>query len=118
MEVGGGGAMEARCLCTSPADLLVHRLHAHPTRPSLSSYSLSSAASLSVCPPAQANSAILNALLTLLNERLFDNGSERITVPLTCLVSASSAPCCALLGGCGGQCALAVPSHLLPCRPC
>ena len=35
---------------------------------------------------AQANSAILNALLTLLNERLFDNGSERIAVPLTCLV--------------------------------
>jgi hypothetical protein len=36
----------------------------------------------------QANSAILNALLTLLNERLFDNGSERIEVPLLCLVSA------------------------------
>ncbi|PRW59240.1 ATPase associated with various cellular activities AAA_5 [Chlorella sorokiniana] len=38
----------------------------------------------------KANSAILNALLTLLNERLFDNGSERITVPLTCLVGASN----------------------------
>lgn len=42
-------------------------------------------------PPAQANSAILNALLTLLNERLFDNGNERIEVPLTCLVSAAVA---------------------------
>ena len=35
----------------------------------------------------QANSAILNALLTLLNERLFDNGSKRLPVPLLCLVS-------------------------------
>ena len=34
----------------------------------------------------KANSAILNALLTLLNERLFDNGSKRIAVPLLCLV--------------------------------
>ena len=34
----------------------------------------------------KANSAILNALLTLLNERLFDNGYQRITVPLLCLV--------------------------------
>ncbi|KAL4425569.1 hypothetical protein ABPG75_009585 [Micractinium tetrahymenae] len=38
----------------------------------------------------KANSAILNALLTLLNERLFDNGNERIEVPLTCLVGASN----------------------------
>ncbi|KAL4859996.1 hypothetical protein ACK3TF_000225 [Chlorella vulgaris] len=38
----------------------------------------------------KANSAILNALLTLLNERLFDNGNERITVPLLCLVGASN----------------------------
>lgn len=38
----------------------------------------------------KANSAILNALLTLLNERLFDNGSERIPVPLLCLVGASN----------------------------
>ena len=36
----------------------------------------------------KANSAILNALLTLLNERLFDNGSERLPVPLLCLVRA------------------------------
>ena len=35
----------------------------------------------------KANSAILNSLLTLLNERLFDNGATRHTVPLTCLVS-------------------------------
>jgi MoxR-like ATPase len=38
----------------------------------------------------KANSAILNALLTLLNERLFDNGSDRIKVPLLCLVGASN----------------------------
>jgi MoxR-like ATPase len=36
----------------------------------------------------KANSAILNALLTLLNERLFDNGNERLEVPLLCLVRA------------------------------
>ena len=35
----------------------------------------------------KANSAILNALLTLLNERLFDNGNQRLRVPLLCLVS-------------------------------
>ena len=35
----------------------------------------------------KANSAILNALLTLLNERLFDNGNQRLEVPLLCLVS-------------------------------
>ena len=34
----------------------------------------------------KANSAILNSLLTLLNERLFDNGGSRHAVPLTCLV--------------------------------
>lgn len=34
----------------------------------------------------KANSAILNALLTLLNERLFDNGNQRLPVPLMCLV--------------------------------
>ena len=34
----------------------------------------------------KANSAILNTLLTVLNERLFDNGNERIRVPLVCLV--------------------------------
>lgn len=37
----------------------------------------------------KANSAILNSLLTILNERLFDNGNERIEVPLLCLVGAS-----------------------------
>lgn len=35
----------------------------------------------------KANSAILNTLLTILNERLFDNGTERAKVPLICLVS-------------------------------
>ena len=38
----------------------------------------------------KANSAILNSLLTILNERLFDNGNERVKVPLLCLVGASN----------------------------
>jgi hypothetical protein len=38
----------------------------------------------------KANSAILNTLLTILNERLFDNGSQRYRVPLVCLVGASN----------------------------
>jgi MoxR-like ATPase len=38
----------------------------------------------------KANSAILNALLTLLNERVFDQGPERIPVPLETLVAASN----------------------------
>ena len=38
----------------------------------------------------KANSAILNTLLTVLNERLFDNGSQRVRVPLVTLVGASN----------------------------
>jgi MoxR-like ATPase len=38
----------------------------------------------------KANSAILNALLTLLNEREFDNGSTRLHVPLISLVGATN----------------------------
>ena len=38
----------------------------------------------------KANSAILNALLSLLNERQFDNGSGRISTPLLCVVAASN----------------------------
>ncbi len=38
----------------------------------------------------KANSAILNALLTLLNERAFDQGAQRISVPLATLVAASN----------------------------
>lgn len=38
----------------------------------------------------KANSAILNALLTLLNERKFDNGNERQDAPLLALVGASN----------------------------
>ena len=38
----------------------------------------------------KANSAILNALLTLLNEREFDNGSGRVATPLVSLVGASN----------------------------
>ena len=38
----------------------------------------------------KANSAILNALLTLLNERCFDNGTARIATPLVAVVAASN----------------------------
>ncbi len=38
----------------------------------------------------KANSAILNTLLTILNERLFDNGNVRSKVPLVTLVGASN----------------------------
>src|SRR5580692_3919031 len=38
----------------------------------------------------KANSSILNALLTLINERLFHNGRERLTVPLITLFGASN----------------------------
>ncbi len=38
----------------------------------------------------KANSAILNSLLTLLNEREFDNGDQREQVPLLCVVGASN----------------------------
>ncbi len=38
----------------------------------------------------KANSAILNALLTLLNEREFDNGAGRIRVPLVSVVGATN----------------------------
>jgi MoxR-like ATPase len=38
----------------------------------------------------RANSAILNALLTLLNERVFDQGPTRIATPLIALVGASN----------------------------
>ncbi len=38
----------------------------------------------------KANSAILNALLTLLNEREFDNGTERQQTPLISVVAASN----------------------------
>ncbi|MGY0194890.1 AAA family ATPase [Leptothrix sp. BB-4] len=38
----------------------------------------------------KANSAILNALLTLLNEREFDNGQQRLRVPLVSVVGATN----------------------------
>src|SRR5215470_16029795 len=38
----------------------------------------------------KANSAILNALLTILNERVFYNGSKREMVPLLCAVGATN----------------------------
>ena len=44
----------------------------------------------------KANSAILNTLLTVLNERLFDNGTQREQVPLLCLVSTYCHSCCAM----------------------
>ncbi len=40
----------------------------------------------------KANSAILNALLTLLNEREFDNGAGRAKTPLVSVVGASNEP--------------------------
>lgn len=40
----------------------------------------------------KANSAILNSLLSIVNERVFDNGSARTSVPLRCLVAASNEP--------------------------
>ena len=40
----------------------------------------------------KANSAILNTLLGLLHERLFDNGSQRIAAPLITLVGATNEP--------------------------
>jgi len=40
----------------------------------------------------KANSAILNTLLTILNERLFDNGADRVRVPLICLVRCGRPP--------------------------
>lgn len=38
----------------------------------------------------KANSAILNALLTLLNEREFDNGTRRVRTPLLAVIGASN----------------------------
>lgn len=38
----------------------------------------------------KANSAILNALLTLLNERAFDNGTQRVRVPLISVIGATN----------------------------
>ncbi len=38
----------------------------------------------------KANSAILNALLTLLNEREFDNGTQRLPTPLVAVLAASN----------------------------
>lgn len=38
----------------------------------------------------KANSAILNALLTLLNERAFDNGTVRLKAPLVAVIAASN----------------------------
>src|SRR6201987_3305775 len=38
----------------------------------------------------KANSSILNALLTVINERLFHNGRQRITVPLITMFGASN----------------------------
>lgn len=38
----------------------------------------------------KANSAILNALLGVLNERVFDNGTERVRLPLITLIGASN----------------------------
>lgn len=59
----------------------------------------------------KANSAILNTLLTILNERLFDNGATRVRVPLLCLVRMSDCVC--FVGG-GLVVLLAEPSMVRP----
>lgn len=41
----------------------------------------------------KANSAILNSLLTIINEREFDNGNRREPVPLICLGTCTTATC-------------------------
>lgn len=73
----------------------------------------------------KANSAILNALLTLLNERLFDNGNKRSPVPLLCMVRAR---CMHTTSQCHTR--VAIPKGVLPgqhmrqtadehnCKPC
>lgn len=38
----------------------------------------------------KANSAILNSLLSILNERQYDNGLDRLKIPLLCLIGASN----------------------------
>lgn len=38
----------------------------------------------------KANAAILNSLLTILNERAYDNGAQRLTVPLEICIAASN----------------------------
>jgi MoxR-like ATPase len=38
----------------------------------------------------KASSSILNALLTILNERVYHNGAERQAVPLQALIAASN----------------------------
>jgi MoxR-like ATPase len=38
----------------------------------------------------KANNAILNTLLTIMNERMFDNGNHRYRIPLICLIGASN----------------------------
>ena len=58
----------------------------------------------------KANSAILNTLLTVLNERLFDNGTIRETVPLLCLVRLWHIHCI----GCKP---FGIPSSLILCPP-
>jgi MoxR-like ATPase len=66
----------------------------------------------------KANSAILNALLGILNERVFDQGAQRVAVPLACLVAATNE-----LPDDDGSCSAAM-FHLLPmrrsvrCSPC
>lgn len=71
--------MDARCHV--PANLSCHSAHAH-----LRTRYLPSASVAFVDEIFKANSAILNSLLTIINERLFDNGSVREKVPLRCLV--------------------------------
>ncbi len=63
----------------------------------------------------KANSAILNALLTLLNERLFDNGTERLPVPLLTLVRPARRMAC--VAHSRASSVLTTPSYLHAAAP-
>jgi len=86
---GGGGAQNGK-MCTSVRPLLTTTPAETPPPPQTNLKSHHSITPTNATEIFKANSAILNALLTLLNERLFDNGNERSAVPLLTLVGASN----------------------------
>lgn len=93
--IGGAATMLA---CDGSPSLVHHHWYTNNTQPGLENDEyvrqtdgyLPTAEVAFVDEIFKANSAILNALLTLLNERLFDNGNQRLAVPLLCLVGASN----------------------------
>ena len=104
-----GAVASTGCLPRAPA-LAPHLCAPLPTRMPPRLLPVCVASSPSYLPDAtvafvdeifKANSAILNTLLTLLNERLFDNGATRVPVPLLCLVRMlCPSPCCAWCACC------------------